>query len=175
MTTLAKRIKKARRAAGLTQNALATTVGTSQPVIWSLEAGHIEYSKYLPAIAKATKTTLDWLVFGEHQSSNIPAPSAKPTAIQKLCEEQQAKIEALLADNAILAEAKGKLAEELEALRDENIALAKEAIGVATSLNAEQFQSFVADIRSMLRVAFVTGNHSVTVEDLQALINHHTL
>jgi transcriptional regulator with XRE-family HTH domain len=170
MTTLAKRIKRARKAKGITQVALAERAGTTQSIVGQLEAGMLRSSKAVPGIAKALDVSAGWLQYGDE---NKAAPARE--ALRKLCEEQQARIAELLVDNATLAEAKGNLSEELEALRDENIALAKEAIGVATSLNAEQFQSFVADIRSMLRVAFVTGNHSVTVEDLQALVNHHTL
>lgn len=178
MTTFAQRVKRARKAAGLTQRALERTYGIPQAITSLIESGEIKDSRYNAALEKALNISA-----GSDRPQAWPAaikltPEAELTnrnkALSALCEEQQAKIEALLADNATLAEAKGKLAEELEALRDENIALAKEAINVATDLTAEKFMDLVADLQSLMRVAFVTGNTGIESKTLQAVINHHT-
>ena len=179
MTTFAQRVKRARKAAGLTQRALERKFGIPQAITSLIESGEIKDSRYNAALEKA----LGLLTSGDSVKTIAPAVAYLPLeaelinrnkALSVLCEEQQAKIEALLADNATLAEAKGKLAEELEALRDENIALAKEAINVATDLTAEKFMDLVADLQSLMRVAFVTGNTGIESKTLQAVINHHT-
>jgi transcriptional regulator with XRE-family HTH domain len=165
MTTLAKRIKRARKAKGITQVILAERAGTTQSIVGQLEAGMLRSSKAVPGIAKALDVSAGYLQYGDE---NKAAPARE--ALRKLCEEQQAKIEALLADNATLAEAKGKLAEELEALRDENIALVKEAMDGATAPTGDDFKNLVADIHAAIRVANIQGNRGVDSSTLLAMV-----
>lgn len=65
MSTLASRLKQARRMAGLTQKDLAQRVGVSQPVISQLENGQNLQSLHLPAIAKACGVYFEWLASSE--------------------------------------------------------------------------------------------------------------
>jgi transcriptional regulator with XRE-family HTH domain len=180
MTTFAQRVKRARKAAGLTQRALERKFGIPQAIISLIESGEIKDSRYnaalekalgLPASVDSVKTIAPAVAYLPLEAELIN----RNKALTVLCEEQQAKIEALLADNATLAEAKGKLAEELEALRDENIALVKEAINASTDKNRETFLDLVGDLQYLMRIAFVTGISGVESKTLQAVINHHTV
>lgn len=65
MTTLAVRIKQARKQAGLTQKALADAIRVSQPVISQLENGENLQSVHLLSIARACRVHPEWLVSGE--------------------------------------------------------------------------------------------------------------
>lgn len=61
MTTLAERIKEARKYAKLTQRALASRVGVEQPVISQLETGKNLQSAHLSKIAHACRVNSIWL------------------------------------------------------------------------------------------------------------------
>jgi transcriptional regulator with XRE-family HTH domain len=61
MTTLAERIKDARRHAKLTQRALALKVGVEQPVISQLETGRNLQSAHLSKIAHVCGVNSIWL------------------------------------------------------------------------------------------------------------------
>ena len=61
MTTLAERIKEARRYAKLTQRALAQKVGVEQPVISQLETGKNLQSAHLSKIAHVCGVNSIWL------------------------------------------------------------------------------------------------------------------
>ena len=65
MTTLAVRIKQARKHAGLTQKALAEAIGVSQPVISQLENGENLQSVHLLSIAKTCGVRPEWLTANE--------------------------------------------------------------------------------------------------------------
>jgi transcriptional regulator with XRE-family HTH domain len=186
MTTLAARIKRTRTKRGFTATELAKKIGLKEAsYMYRLENADfkIENTKYILQLAKALRVDPDWLQNGDRPQACPAAvkltPEAELTsrnkALSALSEEQQAKIEALLADNAMLAEAKSKLAEELEALRDENIALAKEAINAATSITDDKFLSLVNDLFALLRLADVTDNNGVDSKTLRAVIKHHNL
>ncbi len=71
MSTLASRIKQARKQAGLTQKDLAQRVGVSQPVISQLENGENLQSVHLLAIAKACGVDSDWLASGEEKPEQL--------------------------------------------------------------------------------------------------------
>lgn len=64
MTTLADRIKQARKHADLTQRALATKVGVEQPVISQLETGKNLQSAHLSKIAHVCGVSAIWLSDG---------------------------------------------------------------------------------------------------------------
>lgn len=64
MTTLATRIKQARKHADLTQRALATKVGVEQPVISQLETGKNLQSAHLSKIAHVCGVSAIWLSDG---------------------------------------------------------------------------------------------------------------
>ncbi|AEA70212.1 Putative phage regulatory protein [Pseudomonas brassicacearum subsp. brassicacearum NFM421] len=61
MSTLAERIKEARKHAVLTQKALALKVGVEQPVISQLETGKNLQSAHLPKIAHVCGVNAIWL------------------------------------------------------------------------------------------------------------------
>lgn len=71
MSTLASRIKQARKQAGLTQKDLAQRVGVSQPVISQLENGENLQSVHLLAIAKACGVDSEWLASGEEKPEQV--------------------------------------------------------------------------------------------------------
>jgi transcriptional regulator with XRE-family HTH domain len=178
MTTFAQRVKRARKAAGLTQRALERKFGIPQAITSLIESGEIKDSRYNKALEKALNISAEGSIPQVWPAAVKLTPEAELTnrnkALSALCEEQQARIAELLVDNATLAGAKGKLAEELEALRDENIALAKEAINASADQNRETILNLVVDLQYLMRIAFVTGNSGVESKTLQAVINHHT-
>lgn len=85
MSTLAERIKEARKHAVLTQKALALKVGVEQPVISQLETGKNLQSAHLPKIAHVCGVNAIWLsdnigpMIGSHrEESNVStAPQLK--------------------------------------------------------------------------------------------------
>lgn len=85
MSTLAERIKEARKHAQLTQKALASKVGVEQPVISQLETGKNLQSAHLPKIAHVCGVSAIWLsdnigpmTGGHREQSNISsAPQPK--------------------------------------------------------------------------------------------------
>ncbi|MFG1255906.1 LexA family transcriptional regulator [Xanthobacter flavus] len=73
---LGERVKQAREAAGLTQSQLAAAIGSEgkQSAIAEIEAGRVRRPKRLHEIAKATGTTMEWLL----GLSEPRRPKAKP-------------------------------------------------------------------------------------------------
>lgn len=59
--TLAERIRRARKHAKLTQDALAKRVGISQPTLSDLERGEIAGTSYIVPLARATGVHAAWL------------------------------------------------------------------------------------------------------------------
>jgi transcriptional regulator with XRE-family HTH domain len=72
MTTLGQRIKQRRLELELEQEALAKAVGFSQPTLANLERGKNERTKYLAELAKALKTTSEWLSTGKGDKEAVP-------------------------------------------------------------------------------------------------------
>lgn len=64
MTTLASRLKQARKEAGLTQRELAESAGVKQPVISQIERGENLKSAYAAALARACGVEAAWLADG---------------------------------------------------------------------------------------------------------------
>ena len=64
MSTLAERLKQARKEAGLSQGALARLVGTGQSTIGSIENGRNQGSGLLVDIARVLAVSPDWLARG---------------------------------------------------------------------------------------------------------------
>lgn len=73
MTTLAERLKIARKRAGLTQAVIADTVGIKQPTYQALESGKVEKSAYLLQIANILKVDSNWLATGQGTMTNDEA------------------------------------------------------------------------------------------------------
>lgn len=82
MTSLAERLKAARKTANLTQAKVAESAGIKQPTYQALESGKVEKSAYLFDIAKALKVSPIWLETGQGSmytlQSNIH-PDFEPT------------------------------------------------------------------------------------------------
>lgn len=66
-STLAERIKAARKYASLTQKQLADAAKVEQPLISQLETGKTLKTAYLTHIAKACRVSAQWLASGEGQ------------------------------------------------------------------------------------------------------------
>ncbi|WP_420889291.1 S24 family peptidase [Cupriavidus gilardii] len=64
MKTIAERLKSARLAAQLSQEALAKKVGVSQGLIGQIEGGRNQGSKHVAALARALDVSADWLSTG---------------------------------------------------------------------------------------------------------------
>lgn len=80
MIDLGKRIKRARKAKGLTQEELADRVDVSRSAVARWELGEIEPSlSHMILVAKALETSLDVLV-GIRGSGNAPEAGALPSA-----------------------------------------------------------------------------------------------
>ena len=65
LTTLAERLKYARKASDLSQTYIVNQTGIPQSTYSNLEIGKNLNSSYLPSIAKVLKVNLDWLLTGE--------------------------------------------------------------------------------------------------------------
>lgn len=65
MTTVGQRVKQARKAAGLSQQALADKIGLRQATIAELEKGDSKSSKFLVEIALACDVSPRWLAKDE--------------------------------------------------------------------------------------------------------------
>lgn len=68
MSTINERIKHRRKLLGLTQEALAKTVGVSQASIHKLEEGMTKRPRNILELAKALDCTADWLLYGDTDS-----------------------------------------------------------------------------------------------------------
>lgn len=88
MTTLASRLKQARKEAGLTQRELAEAAGIQQPVISQIEKGQNQQSAHIAKLAHACRVRALWLSDGvgpkhideddvPEQSNIAPGPDTK--------------------------------------------------------------------------------------------------
>ena len=64
--TMGKRIKEIRKAAALRQWQLAKILGTTQSAVHKYERGVIPESKRLIALARLGKTSIEWILTGQH-------------------------------------------------------------------------------------------------------------
>lgn len=72
MTSLAERLKTARKTAGLTQNQIAEAVGISQPTYQALESGKVKKTSYMIEIAKVLRVNSNWLATGQGEMTARP-------------------------------------------------------------------------------------------------------
>lgn len=71
-TTLAQRLKKARRLSGLSQKELGEAVGVSQAAIQKIEVGNAQNSTKLIEIAKVLRVSPEWLSSGNGEEPTLP-------------------------------------------------------------------------------------------------------
>lgn len=71
-TTLAQRLKKARKLSGLSQKELGEAVGISQAAIQKIEVGNAQNSTKLIEIAKVLRVSPEWLSSGNGEEPTIP-------------------------------------------------------------------------------------------------------
>ncbi|MBG3105598.1 helix-turn-helix transcriptional regulator [Proteus mirabilis] len=72
-TTLAQRLKKARKLAGLSQKELGEAVGISQAAIQKIEVGNALNSTKLIDIAKVLRVSPEWLSSGHGEDPILPS------------------------------------------------------------------------------------------------------
>jgi SOS-response transcriptional repressor LexA len=65
MTTLGKRLRRARKNKGLSQKALAERIGIKQQAVQRIERGDVKNSCYIVELAHALEVSSDWLVTGK--------------------------------------------------------------------------------------------------------------
>lgn len=65
MKTLAQRLRYSRERAGLSQSALARTVGIKPQAVQLIEAGRVEKPRHLLALATALAVNPNWLLDGD--------------------------------------------------------------------------------------------------------------
>jgi transcriptional regulator with XRE-family HTH domain len=94
-----RRARERREALGLPQTAVAELVGISQPAIRKIEKGGSTTTTHGFALARALKTTLEWLEFGDVYASELPAGWEKLDALGRA--KVGAYIEGLLAQASI--------------------------------------------------------------------------
>lgn len=75
MDTLGSRIKEARLAANLSQEALARSVGVSQGLIGQIESGLNKGSKHITSLARTLNVSPDWLETGEGNRERLLTPA----------------------------------------------------------------------------------------------------
>ncbi|MTC71986.1 helix-turn-helix domain-containing protein [Providencia sp. wls1914] len=73
--SISSRVKSKRIQIGLTQSELAEKAGTTQQSIEQLEGGKTKRPRFLPELAAALNCSVDWLVSGKEENSNIPDKS----------------------------------------------------------------------------------------------------
>lgn len=78
MLTLPSRLRALRKAAGLTQKELADKAGCSQQTLVDLEGGRAAWSRFMPAIAEALDTSVEYLQTGEGRNSPVSRQGAIP-------------------------------------------------------------------------------------------------
>lgn len=76
LDTFGKRLRHARRARGLTQDALADAAGEGQGTISKMELGKIAKSGNVAMLAKALGVSVDWLALNEGPSGLEDAPDS---------------------------------------------------------------------------------------------------
>lgn len=77
-TTLAQRLKQARKHAGLSQKELGEAIGISQAAIQKIESGSAQTSTKLIEIAKVLSVPADWLATGHGDDPLLPGDSSAP-------------------------------------------------------------------------------------------------
>lgn len=80
MDSLGKRIKIRREEIGLDQIELARIAGVSQPTLANLESGKNKRTKFLPELARALRTSVEWLDTGIGNPDSVGVS----TNVQKL-------------------------------------------------------------------------------------------
>ncbi|WP_080409079.1 helix-turn-helix transcriptional regulator [Burkholderia ubonensis] len=93
-----RRAKERRDALGLSQKQVADQVGVSQPAIAKIEAGGSTTTTRGFALARALKTTLEWLEFGEGVAPTLPSEWCQLDAVGRA--RAEAYISGLLAQSA---------------------------------------------------------------------------
>lgn len=88
MSARGDRLKRARKALGISQNALAKIVGIKQATVANLERGKSDSSKHLTALAAACGVSATWLDTGQGEmranQSTLQAEFAKlPPELQR--------------------------------------------------------------------------------------------
>ncbi|MGA4125529.1 XRE family transcriptional regulator [Ralstonia nicotianae] len=74
MSTLGQRVKEAREAVPMTQEALARAVGVSQGLIGQIESGKNQGSKHIASLARVLNVSADWLETGMGSRSRVTTP-----------------------------------------------------------------------------------------------------
>ena len=74
LNSLPDRIKFARKKLNISQTDLADIIGVSQGTIGHIESGRSKDSKWIIAIAKALNVTVEWLVYGNANTSAAVNP-----------------------------------------------------------------------------------------------------
>lgn len=90
MSTLAERLKQARKEAGLSQAGLAKLVGTGQSTIGSIENGRNQSSGMLVDIARALDVNPDWLAHGRGQMRG--GDSHQPSKVTQIRQKKSDEI-----------------------------------------------------------------------------------
>ncbi|KNZ82604.1 helix-turn-helix transcriptional regulator [Morganella morganii] len=75
-TTLAQRLKQARKRAGLSQKELGEAIGVSQAAIQKIESGSAQTSTKLIEIAKVLSVPAEWLSSGAGDNPLLPSDGA---------------------------------------------------------------------------------------------------
>lgn len=85
-TTLAQRIRIARRARGLTQEQLATSSGVKQGDISKLETGRVQKSTAMGRLARALSVSVTWLELDEDDPApdlDLVSTNGKPALVKR--------------------------------------------------------------------------------------------
>ena len=77
---LGKRLRAERKKSRQTQKEVAKAVGCAQQTVLDLENGKVEWSKYLPDIAKHLGVSIAWLTTGEGPQDR-PSTAGKPIPV----------------------------------------------------------------------------------------------
>lgn len=94
---LAVRLRRARNAAGLTQQELADRAGLSRDAIAKIETGQAAYTRKIVEIANVLDVSAAWLQFGVSEVGKLDEDSLKTAmTYQDLTDEQRAKIKSLI-------------------------------------------------------------------------------
>lgn len=84
MDTLAKRLKSAREAAGLTQVQLSEAAGLPQPLISKIERGIVQRTTNILALAKALNVNPHWLDLGDGNMKNLADGQIQSVPVRKV-------------------------------------------------------------------------------------------
>lgn len=93
LTTLAMRLRNARKCLKWSQQDLATRAGTTQAVIQKIENGKSLRPRNIVAIAKALEVEPSWLMFGASETAEIsPEAIAVAKAWSELSEPERSNM-----------------------------------------------------------------------------------